>query len=54
MLTTADKNRKMYERNGVETIVDSDGVLRLNKKHIKEGLRSYNFEGEYSKISFRA
>ena len=28
----------MYERNGVETIVDSDGILRLNKKHIEEGL----------------
>ena len=28
----------MYEINGVETIVDSDGVLWLNKKHIEEGL----------------
>ena len=30
-------SRKACERNGVETIVDSDGVLRLNQKHI-EGL----------------
>ena len=28
----------MYERNGVETIEDSDGILWLNEKHIKEGL----------------
>ena len=26
-------SRKTYERNGVETIVDSDGILRLNEKH---------------------
>ena len=32
----------MYERNGVETIVDSDGILRLNKKHIEEGLNHKN------------
>ena len=30
----------MYEINGVETIVDSDGVLWLNKKHIEEGLEN--------------
>ena len=40
MWTIADKNRKMDERNGVETIVDSDGVLWLNKIDIEEGLRS--------------
>ena len=33
-----DISRKTYERNGVETIVNSDGTLWLNKKHIKEGL----------------
>ena len=33
-----DINRKTYERNGIETIVDNDGVLSLNKKHIEEGL----------------
>ena len=30
----------MYEINGVETIVDSDGVLWLNKEHIEEGLEN--------------
>ena len=33
-----DISRKMYERNGIETIVDNDGILWLNEKHIKEGL----------------
>ena len=28
----------MYERNSVETIVDNDGYLWLNKKHIEEWL----------------
>ena len=28
----------MYERNVIETIVDSDGILWLNEKHIEEGL----------------
>ena len=28
-------SRKTYERNGVETIVDSDGILRLNEKQRK-------------------
>ena len=28
-----DISRKTYERNGVETIVNSDGTLWLNKKH---------------------
>ena len=26
-----DITRKTYERNGIETIVDNDGILRLNK-----------------------
>ena len=29
--------RKTYERNDMETIVDNDGILGLNEKHI-EGL----------------
>ena len=33
-----DISRKTYERNGVEPIVDSDGILWLNEKHIEEGL----------------
>ena len=32
-----DIGRKMYERNGIEIIVDNDGILWLNEKHI-EGL----------------
>ena len=32
----------MYARNGIETIVDNDGVLRLNEKHIEEGLDNKN------------
>ena len=31
-----DISRKTYERSGVETIVDNDGILRLNEKHIEE------------------
>ena len=27
-------SRKTYERNGIETIVDNDGILWLNEKHI--------------------
>ena len=30
--------RKTDERNGIESIVDIDGILWLNEKHIKEGL----------------
>ena len=33
-----DISRKTYERNGLETIVDSNGVLWLNEEHIGEGL----------------
>ena len=29
-----DISRKTYERNGIETIVDNDGILWLNEKHI--------------------
>ena len=31
-------SRKTNERNGIETIVDNDGMLRLIKKHREEGL----------------
>ena len=30
--------RNLSGRNGVETIVDSDGILFLNEKYIEEGL----------------
>ena len=41
-----DISRKTYERNGLETIVDNDGILPLNEKHIEERLDHRN----YSKI----
>ena len=31
-------SRETYERNGVETIVDSDQILWLNEKHREKGL----------------
>ena len=31
-------SRKIYQRSGVETVVDSDGILQLNEKHIGKGL----------------
>ena len=30
----ADISKKMYKRNGIETIVDNDGILCLNEKRI--------------------
>ena len=48
-----DISKKSYERNGVETIVDSHGIQWLNGKHIEEGLDHKNFARECSKISFR-
>ena len=33
-----DISRELYKRNGIETTVDNDGILRLNEKHIEEGL----------------
>ena len=38
-----DTSREIYERNGVETIIDSDAILWLNEKHIKEELDHKNF-----------
>ena len=35
-------SREKYERNGIETIVDNDGILWLNEKHIEEGLDHKN------------
>ena len=29
-----DISRKMYKRNGIETLVDNDGICWLNEKHI--------------------
>ena len=33
-----DISGKRYGRNGIETIVDNDGILWLNEKRIEEGL----------------
>ena len=33
-----DISRETYERNGIETIVDNDGILWLNEQHIEEVL----------------
>ena len=33
-----DISRETYESNGVETIVDSNGILWLNERHIKDRL----------------
>ena len=35
-------SRKAYERNHVGKIVDNDGVLWLNEKHIEHGLDHKN------------
>ena len=37
-INMVDRSRKTYERNGIEAIVDNDGILWLNKKHIEEQL----------------
>ena len=39
----ADISKKTYEINGIETIVDNDGILWLNEKHIEAGLDHKNF-----------
>ena len=36
------KCEKTCEKNGVETIVDSDGILWLNEKNIEQGLDHKN------------
>ena len=35
-------SEKMYEKIEIETILDNDGILWLNKKHIEEGLDCKN------------
>ena len=37
-----DISRETFERNGVEAVVDSDGILWLTEKHIEEGLNRKN------------
>ena len=47
-----DISRETYERNGVETIVDNDEILWLNKKHIEEELNIKNELATTIKYSF--
>ena len=47
-INMVDKSRKMNERNGIETIVDNDGILWLNKKR-RRGIISKKFAGNYNK-----
>ena len=35
-------SREAYEQNVAETIVDSDGILWLNEKHMEQGLDHKN------------
>ena len=35
-------SRKTYERNGIETIVDNDGIFWLNEKNVEEVLDHNN------------
>ena len=37
-----DISRRTYERNGIETMIDNDGILWLNEKHIEKGLDHNN------------
>ena len=39
-----DISRKMYEKNGVDAIVDNDGILCLNEKHTEERLDHKYFQ----------
>ena len=48
-----DISREAYKRKGVETIVDSNGILRLNERHIVDGLDHKMFADDHRKISFR-
>ena len=37
-----DISRETYETNGIEAIVDNDGMSWLNEKHVEEGLEDKN------------
>ena len=45
-------SRKTYKRNLLEEIVDSNGILLLNERHIEEGLDHMHVMHDYSKVSF--
>ena len=38
----ADTRRETYERNGIETIIDTYGKLWLSEKHIEQELNYIN------------
>ena len=42
-INVVDIKRKTYERNDVETIIDSDRILQLYGERIEEGLNHKNF-----------
>ena len=48
-----DISRETNERNGVETIIDSNGILWLNERHAKDGL-NHEKSDDYRKIYFRS
>ena len=37
-------SRKTFQRKGKEKIVDNDGILWLNEKHLEEGLDHKKFQ----------
>ena len=39
-----DISRRTFERNGKEKIVDNDGILWLNEKHLEEKLDHKRFQ----------
>ena len=39
-----DISRRTFERNGIAKIVDNDGILWLNEKHLEEGLDYKRFQ----------
>ena len=46
-----DVRRKTDESNGIEKIVNNDGILWLNEKHIEEGLDHKNLREITTKYS---
>ena len=40
-----DISRETHETNGIKTIVDNDGILSLNVKHIEGGLDHKKLRG---------
>ena len=50
-----DISGKRYGRNGIETIVDNDGILWLNEKRIEEGLylKKFSIIEQHRQISLK-